>query len=246
VVKKYISAALQQEFIFAVVGNALNLERGILHTMVWLFRKPGKVLSDYLAGKTKSYLNPLNYMLIIAGVYAFLALSFNIFDNTIESTNQLLGNDQKDIPAEALAFQQSWLATVKKYMNLIPLLIVPFASIFSRWYYRKKKLYYGEHLILNTYVFAQSILITTLLLPVVILASELISVFPLITTFFTAAYFTYAYHSYFGKSVVNAFFGAVVMYLGGFVVLMTLMMIVVIIWLIIMATMGINPFATAG
>ena len=232
--------------IFAVVGNALNLERGFLYTMVWMFRNPGKVIDDYLNGKTKPYINPLNFILIIGGAFAFLVLSLGIFDTSIETSNQLLENNQRAVSAEALEFQKRWIEFIRKYINLIPLILIPFASIFSKWYYRKKKLYYGEHLILNSFVFGQYIVISIILALTTIIIPGLLAIFPLVSACLTAVYFTYAYYRYFRGSVINAFFGAIVMYLGGFILLMILVMIVIIIWIIIMASLGINPFEAAG
>lgn len=231
---------------FAVVGSALNIERGFLYTIVWLFRNPGKVIDDYLKGRTKPYLNPLNYILIIVGVYAFLVISFNIYDSSVETTNHLLGNDQRNVSPEAMEFQKRFMDLSRKYINLVPLMIIPFASIFSRWYYHKKQLYYGEHLIINTFVFAQSYTILIILSLGILALPRLLALFPVVSAGLTCVYFTYAYYLYFRRSVFNAFLGAIVMYLGGFILLMLLIIIAIIIGVTIMVSLGLNPFeATA-
>ncbi len=47
-------------------GRALNLERGVLHTFVQMWRHPGQVVRHYIDGKRRCYLNPLTYYLIAA------------------------------------------------------------------------------------------------------------------------------------------------------------------------------------
>lgn len=138
------------------------------------------------------------------------------------------------------------MALGKKYINLIPLLLIPFASLFSKWYYRKKQLYYGEHLIINTFVFAQIFVISNGLLLAVIAVPRLLTVFPIISAGLISLYFIYAYYRYFRRSVINAIFGAGVMYLGGFILLMMLSMIFIIIWVVIMTSLGVNPFEATG
>ncbi len=211
---------------FEVIGDAFNIERGFLHTLLGLIRNPGKVVNDYLYGKTKSYFNPLNYILIIAGIYAFLVLSLNILDSSISSTNQMLQNENMQASPEALELQKRWVETVKKYINFIPLLMIPFASLFSKWYYHRRKLYYGEHLILNTFIFAQSILISIVVAPLVLVIPGMLKIYPLINFSLTLLYFTYALFSIFKRSVIKAFFGALIIYLGGFVFFMLFVMLV--------------------
>nr|WP_321354774.1 DUF3667 domain-containing protein [uncultured Draconibacterium sp.] len=231
---------------FSVVGNALNLERGFLHTMVWMFRNPGKVIDDYLYGRTKPYLNPLNYIIIISGVYAFIVLSLNILDSGVETINHLSGIDQLNSSPEATQLQEQWMETVKKYTNFIPLLMLPFSSLASKWYFRRKRLYYGEHLILNTYVLAHSILITIILAPLVLVIPGLLPIFTLVNLCFTFSYLTYAFRSYFKRSVFNAFAGTVFVYLVGVVLLMLIGFLIATILIFTMIALGGTPFGLAG
>ncbi|WP_163322176.1 DUF3667 domain-containing protein [Draconibacterium mangrovi] len=215
----------------SVVGVALNLERGFFFTLIWMFRNPGKVIDDYLNGRTKPYLNPLNYLLIIFGIYAFMILSFNIYDSSIETTSHFLGTDQRSTSPETLEFQKRYMELARKYINLIPLIMIPLASLFSKWYYRRKQLYYGEHLIINTFIFAQIFAVSIILSVIMIAAPRLLAIYPLLSAGLSASYFTYSYYRYFGKSVFNAFLGAMVMYLGGFILLLLIFTIVLAIWL---------------
>lgn len=227
---------------FEVIGNALNIERGFVHTLFWMFKNPGKVINDYLNGKTKAYFNPLNYVLIIAGIYAFLAISLNIIDTSYETTNSMLHADSAIPSPETQELQQRWFDFVKRYANLIPLLMIPFASLFSKWFYNKRKLYFGEHLIINSYIFAQNLLISILFTPAVVLFPVLLKVFPVISICLTLMYFAYAFYRTFKQSVIKAFLGAISIYFGGFLLFMLLIMILVLIAAIAFKILGISPF----
>ncbi|WP_167605029.1 DUF3667 domain-containing protein [Maribellus sediminis] len=225
---------------FEVIGNALNIERGFLYTVVWLFRNPGKVVGDYLKGKTKIYINPLNYILIIAGAYAFLVLSLNILDSSLATTNSILQNDGAQPSAEVMEMQLRWIEFVKKYMNFIPILMIPFASLISKWYYNKRKLFYGEHLIINTFIFAQSILISVLFSPVLMMFPVILKIYPIINFSFTIIYFTFAFFLIYQKSVITSFFGALIIYVGGMILFFLFIMAILIVVVVVLKVLGVN------
>lgn len=225
---------------FGVVGSAINFERGFLHTAIWMFRNPGTVVSDYLNGKTKIYINPLNYILIIAGAYAFLVLSLNILDSTVASTNSLLQTDQMQTSPEALELQSRWIEFIKKYVNFMPILMIPFASLFSKWYYRKQKLFYGEHLIINTFIFAQNTLITVLFSPVIIAFPSILNIYPVISISFTIIYFTFAFKSIFKNSVLGSVFGTLFVFIGGMIFFLLFMMLIIFVVIISSKLLGVS------
>ncbi len=225
---------------FGVVGSALNIEKGFLHTMIWMFRNPGTVVNDYLKGKTRTYYNPLNYILIIAGVYAFLILSLDILDRSIEATNEIMGYNEMQASPEALELQKRWIGFVKSYVNFIPILMIPFASLFSKWYYRKQKLYYGEHLILITFIFAQSILISIIVSPLALVFSRIPDIFPLINISYTLIFFSYALFKIFKKSVFKSILGSIVIYFGSFILFMLFFLTTAFLVIFTLKIIGVN------
>ena len=50
-----------------------DLGRGFWHTIIMLFRNPGKVIRDYIGGSTVRYAHPLRYLLL------WITVSFLIF-----------------------------------------------------------------------------------------------------------------------------------------------------------------------
>lgn len=47
-----------------LTSRLFNLEKGLLHTLVDLLRRPGMVIRDYVSGKQKPYVNPLTFFFI--------------------------------------------------------------------------------------------------------------------------------------------------------------------------------------
>ncbi|MBN1821317.1 MAG: DUF3667 domain-containing protein [Prolixibacteraceae bacterium] len=223
---------------FAVLFDALNLEKGILYTLKMLFVNPGKVIHDYLSGSTKRYVNPLNYLLIIAGINAFLVLYLNILDNSVEMSNNLLNYQGTENYQETMELQQRFIEVIKKYVNFMPLLMIPFASLVSKWYYYSGKLYYGEHLIIMTYLFGQSLIIGSFLSLSVLIFPDFIKIFPFVNISITLIYFVYALKRIYKRSVVSAIFGSIFIYVFGLILFMVVLMILIFLTFFIIALMG--------
>jgi hypothetical protein len=156
-----------------------------------LFINPGKLINEYLDGRTKDYYNPLKYLLIIAGISALLVIWFNVFDANMENTKHLFGVDEPETK-----LQSSINDYIKKYLNLFTILVLPFYSLISKWVFKKHKQYYAEHLIINSYLFAQYTLIQ-------IFTLFTLYFFPFLTKFiFVFGFVVFiSYYSYAFKSI---------------------------------------------
>lgn len=122
--------------------SVVDLDRGFLHTAVGLFRDPGRVVRDYVAGRTVSYTNPVRYfvMLLAALVLVFVRLDYA----TISLGSHL------DLPDASRV--NAWISA---HMNLFMAATVPFSALGSLWVFRRAGLNYAEHLVFNLYVYAQ-------------------------------------------------------------------------------------------
>jgi hypothetical protein len=216
---------------FFVILNTLSLERGFFYTAKMLFTHPGKVVNEYINGKTRLYYNPLKYIIIIAGIYAFLTIYLNILDANIESNEYFQKNvDSLQNSEELLQMQEKWMDIFKQYINLIPLLLVPFTSLVSKWFYRSKKLFYGEHLVINCFIFAQIFILYILWSPVAVIIPSLITYFPLLTFISSIIYLCYALYSIFHESPFRAIMGGMVVYFLGMLLFFLFFLIIVIIF----------------
>lgn len=142
----------------SMVNALFNLERGYFYTFISMAKNPGEVVQNYLNGNTIKYTNPFRYALISMAVSIFIILSLGIWelqvDQIIESYKDFgIINSESD---ETNARRN--IGIVTKFMNIMPFLLLPGISLSSLLFLEKRKLYYAEHFILNTFMLGQSIL----------------------------------------------------------------------------------------
>ncbi len=220
---------------FRYLLQGFDIDKGVLFTARSLFVNPGKVLADYLNGRTVIYYNPLKYLLIIASIYALLMIWFNIFDSNLRSMNDMIGvNDNQT------NLQRQINLYTKNYMSFISILILPFYSLMSKWIFHRKKLFYAEHLILNAFFMSQYLLIITFSLFVIIIFPALtVYLFPFGLVVFIV-YYTYGYHSYFSISYVRSLLSSIGTSLGGMILFYVFIAIISIIVFLVLRLLGYN------
>jgi hypothetical protein len=217
--------------------SAFNFEKGFFYTLKMLFINPGEVVNNYLSGKTKAYYNPLNYLLLAAGIGTALMVWFGVMDANIENYNEALGFNKDD---KALNLQKKMMVHMKQYINIIALLMLPFISLFSKWLYNKHKLFYGEHLIMNSFLFGQTSVISIIFFPLLLIFPYLTNYYSLIAGTFAFIYFSYALKGVFKNSMIKSMFGTIVIFVGGYILFFIFFMIVMIIIIIVMTISGVN------
>ena len=58
--------------IFHIFLKSIEFEKGFLYNLKNLTLRPGKTIHEYIGGKTKSYLNPITYFILIITILAIL------------------------------------------------------------------------------------------------------------------------------------------------------------------------------
>ncbi len=121
----------------------LNLNAGLLHTFVELWRRPGQVARDYVAGQRVRYMSPLGYFLLAATLQLImLALSSDVLREmmqgqlaqdpaTLETLGQYLGDDPAGVFAEIYI---NLIRQAYTYMALL-FMCVPYALL-MRFFFR--------------------------------------------------------------------------------------------------------------
>ena len=220
---------------FNLVFDSFDIHRGVLLTAKILFTNPGKLINDYLGGKTRDYYNPLKYLLIIAGAYALLMIWFNIIDANIETSNELF-----QIEKEQSKLQSFINSYIKKYLNLIPILVLPFWSLASKWILRKQKLYYAEHLIIISYIHAQYLLIIAAISLILFPFPYLSKYIMIYGAVFIFAYYSYAFKSIFKFSIFKSIFSSLAVILLGIILFYLFLILVMIIVMVILHLNGVD------
>ena len=125
-----------KEFLEDAVETLFNIDNRWFKTLKDLFIAPGKVTREYIEGKRAQYLPPLRIYLSISIVY-FLLVQL-IDSNQIFFINF---SDEEGTTGD--------LATVIQYLLFF---MVPVLALFGKLFYRKRKAYYVEYLILSFHI----------------------------------------------------------------------------------------------
>lgn len=154
--QKYIDQRFTlKESIGWVFSSIFNFEKGFMYTSKILFVNPKELIGGYLNGITVRYFHPFRFLFVWATIAAIVA----IFTHAYEEIGQLSAEMNSNGEAFKEEFGKSYGEFLKKYMSIMTLVLIPFLSLFTRLFYRKRKLYFTEHLILNSYSLAGSTII---------------------------------------------------------------------------------------
>lgn len=125
-------------------SSVMNLERGLLFTTFEFLRRPQKVTSDYLNGRTQPYFHPFRYVFIWTTLQLLLAFSTGMMEAIQESVVQgQMTNAQ----------QQEAMNKINSYMSPILMASIPFLALTTYLLFRRPKYNYAEHLIYNSYAY---------------------------------------------------------------------------------------------
>lgn len=202
--------------------SILNLERGIFYTVWELIKNPGAAMRRYLFTDRSGFIEPLKFLVLTIPIFLFLTFTF--FPNTgffAGFENGLAGGEDGAIDPEKQALTRNLISVFKEYANFILLVTVPLAALFTRFIFSKYRLYFGEHLVLNAFLYGFLTFVSTLLLPTAWVSESLNSFSGLILYFFYTAYF---FKSFFQFSWWRAIGNSILIYL--FSILITIVIFI--------------------
>lgn len=131
----------------AVLSQVFNLEKGFLYTLKELILRPEWVRDRYLQQGTARYFHPFRFVFVLATLSALLTVLMGAFgvNNGMEPFQSIPDSEQ------GAQFIRKIVDFTQNYLAFIMLLAIPFYALVAGWFYRKFKLYYGEHLIMASY-----------------------------------------------------------------------------------------------
>jgi hypothetical protein len=189
------------EFIHAFT----HADKGIFHLFLQLFIRPGKVAYEYIVeGKRKKYFPPFQYILILGTIAAFVAINSHFLEHAMEIAGQ-----QQKYSKRQIEFMNTISHFQTKYYNFVILMQLPFLALASFLVYRKKGLYYAEHLTLQTFITAQTSVIGMIVMIVIGLSGKFGIYIGFILAFMATIFQVFAYMQFFSgktwKDVLRAF-----------------------------------------
>ncbi|MEI8048754.1 MAG: DUF3667 domain-containing protein [Bacteroidota bacterium] len=147
--KRFILSNLPGEFLHGFY----HVHSGLLFTIRELFIRPGETLRGYIYGKRVKYFNPFTYLLLISLVGGFLYKWSGVPEHLNE--NFLASGDT--------------IRFTGKYFSYRMLLTIPAYAIMCSIIYGSFKYNIAEHLIVNTFLISQSMVLMVVWMLIVIL-----------------------------------------------------------------------------
>ncbi|MBF6609294.1 MAG: DUF3667 domain-containing protein [Flavobacterium sp.] len=187
-------AALHRLTLHDIIHEAIHYfthaDKGIFQLIKALAFKRGEVAREYISGRRKKYFPPLNFLLIIAAIFVFMA-TLNLGTPTAPAVTT---GEQMEL------FQyRAHLVNVyvTRYSNIMALLSLPITSFFYWLFYRKRPFNYIEHLVAGMYMLGFTLLVYTfVLLPIENIFNIQRNAMKLFFLLFQLVYFTMFYASF--------------------------------------------------
>lgn len=119
------------------VHGIWHVDKGILFTLKALFTRPGHSVREFIQGKRVPYFSFVTLILLILTASTFIA------PYTHGSMTDLMPQGSKAMMGEIEKF-------ISDHPKLILIITIPIYSFFTFIWFRKAKLNYSEHLVLNS------------------------------------------------------------------------------------------------
>lgn len=147
---------LNFHFIWHDIQHGLfHFDSGVLYTAKELYTKPGKSIREFIEGKRVKHFKPISLVIILATLYGVLRhlFHFSVLDKKVVSEIQ-------GVEYESL---NEWIS---HHYYWIILLSVPMFSLASYVVFRKQGYNFIEHIVLNTYMASQRLILRIVIFPI--------------------------------------------------------------------------------
>ncbi|MBL7857717.1 MAG: DUF3667 domain-containing protein [Cyclobacteriaceae bacterium] len=160
-------------------------DKGLFYSIKELFTRPGHSVREYIEGKRVNHLPYFSLIIIVI-----------IFFKMIEDITPFHYADLTDQNKEMLDFVEQ---TIKRHAKLFYLGIIPLYALFSFLMFRKAKLNYSEHFVINTFRTSAFLLMNIMFLVMASLLRNTTIILPInrALTWIMLAYGTWFYYQYF-------------------------------------------------
>ncbi|MFX0556331.1 DUF3667 domain-containing protein [Maribacter sp. CXY002] len=225
-------------------SNIFGWDNTFFLTFRKLIKAPQEILSEFLNGTRKKYMNPFTFLGIGSAIALF---AFNFFTNdylalqvdsnkqSIELMGDMFANQLGD-DFDATSFKKEQLEQITntsaftlKYFNLFVLILIPLYTFMAKLVYGKPY-NYAEHLVINSYIQGITFWVTTIMF--------IISIYTFSSIYFLTVVLSILFYSYvygklykltFGQSVLK-----IIIFLGILMgVIIALFIVAVIIGIVI-------------
>lgn len=139
----------------------LHIDKGILFTAKELYTRPGNSIREFLNGKRVNHFKPISLVIVLAGIYSLLSHYFEL--NLFSGFYEINGNGGSFENSKTVVDSVSkWFSNHYSIMSLIQ---IPVFSLGTYICFKKVKYNFTEHLIINTFIAGQKLILHILTFP---------------------------------------------------------------------------------
>lgn len=128
------------------VHGVWHVDKGVLYTIGQLFTRPGNSVREFIQGKRARFFSFVTLIVVILAISGLLAPYVHVRISDL-------------MPEASRATMNSLEKFSTKNPKVIILILIPLYSLFTFLWFRKAKLNYSEHLVLNSYKTAAELII---------------------------------------------------------------------------------------
>jgi len=188
----------------------LNLERGLGFTIKKLFVDPRGAMHEFLFENRRPYVKPLPLLLLITGLTVFITFQFMGLEVELIKSSARIETMVAQLSPSLREVVRTFMRFLSQYFNVALMAALPFAALMTYWIFPDHRLYYTEHLVINTYIYCIQSIFTILILPFLRSTPALASILvPL-----TLAYMVYAITRIFEQNWWAGLLKTLAVYLG--------------------------------
>ncbi len=149
--------------IHETVHYITHADKGIFHLIKMMALNPGKVIREYIEGRRKTYFSPLNFFLIIVGLFVFVQVTFKpmqavSMDTMRAGVSQIADEEVRSrrmAKVDRMEKALNFVATKSNYVNMA---VTPLVALVFYLFFLKRKFNYTEHLVAHLYIVGFSFL----------------------------------------------------------------------------------------
>ena len=137
-----------------------HVDKGILFTLKELFTRPGDSIREFIEGKRVNHFKPvISLVIILATIYGLLA---HYFDMRLMDMNTINVSDNSNLFQDILKINK-WISD---HFVWVSLLSIPIYSLGTSIAFRKQKINFVEHIVLNTFLAGQKLAVHIAAFPI--------------------------------------------------------------------------------
>lgn len=133
-----------------------HADKGFLFTIRELALRPGLVAREYIGGKRKKYFNPFSFLVIVVGFTILANGIFKPYSITREEMTRVPASmkteSQKRKYLQIMERRYEMGEFINKHTNVVLFISTPFIAFILWLCFRRRKLFYAEHLAAIAYL----------------------------------------------------------------------------------------------